>query len=52
MREEVIKIKGKADLNLQVKSTHRGPLIEVPELRFMSNLLFGGSIPNMYDSSR
>ena len=52
IREEVIKIKGKEDLKLKVKSTHRGPLVEVPELRFMSNLLFGGSIPNMYDSKR
>ena len=51
VREEVIKIKGKDDLKLKVKSTHRGPLIELPELRFMSNLLFGGSIPPMHDTS-
>lgn len=49
--DEVIKVKGQEDVNLTLRKTHRGPLIEVDQLRLMSNLLFSGSIPEMHDDS-
>ena len=48
--DEVIKVKGQDDMPLKIKSTHRGPLMAVPELQFNSKLLFGGAIPEMVHS--
>ena len=48
---EVIKVKGKPDMNIQIRLTHRGPLMGIPELRFNSGLLFGGTVPEMEDIS-
>mmetsp|Transcript_27706 Transcript_27706/g.32575 ORF Transcript_27706/g.32575 Transcript_27706/m.32575 type:complete len:160 (-) Transcript_27706:1321-1800(-) len=49
--EEVVKIKGKEDLPLKIRLTHRGPLIETSVLRFNAGLLFGGTIPELEGNS-
>ena len=45
--EEVIKVKGQDDQKLQIKLTHRGPLMQESLLRFNAGLLFGGAIPKL-----
>lgn len=44
---ENIKIKGQPDKILQVKSTHRGPIISFEHLKLNSALLFGGQATSM-----
>jgi len=48
--EEVIKIKGQPDLDLKIRLTHRGPLVETEVLRFNAGLLFGASVAEMFNS--
>ena len=50
--EEVVKVKGKEDMTLKIKLTHRGPLMEVSLLRFNAGLLFGGTIPEIDDGDK
>lgn len=45
--DEVIKVKGQDDVDLKIKLTHRGPLIDTPVLRFNAAMLFGGAISEL-----
>lgn len=47
VRTEVIKVKGQEDVILEVKHTHRGPVIPFESLRFNSELLFSSLVPEM-----
>lgn len=51
VRHEVLKVKGQEDLDLVVKSTHRGPIIDSEVLRFTADLLFGVTVAKFADSS-
>lgn len=48
--EETIKVKGQEDVKLRIMHTHRGPIMQIPELRFNAALLFGGTIPELPQS--
>lgn len=48
--DEVVKVKGQDDIDLKIQLTHRGPLVQVPELRFNAALLFGGAVPELMQS--
>jgi len=48
--EEVIKVKGEDDYQLRIMQTHRGSVMEAPELRFNAALLFGGTVPELQHS--
>jgi len=48
--DEVIKVKGQADMPLKIRLTHRGPLMGVPELRYNAALLFGGAITEIKET--
>ena len=46
-RTEVIKVKGQPDRVIQIKLTHRGPIIPHSILKKNSGLLFGGEAPSL-----
>ena len=43
---ETIKVKGADDVRIDIKKTHRGPIIPYEHLQINSALLFGGQAPN------
>ena len=50
-RTETFKISGKPDRDIDIMSTHRGPLLDFDTLQFNSKLLFGEKVPDA-DSSK